>query len=195
MAANTFRRTTGADAFCQSGGSPRSSEKRVRERVPHPPQHLPGFESGHIDRILLGEIIGWRWWKMIDGGLFTLNGSKPVPTGPFEVDFPERGGMAAFKHLHAAECMFAGLSANWAPRVKAVTFQSELPAGAPRVAPDAYCLGSVELWGAVHEYERGYLGQFVCVNSADRIIGPMSELEAAATLASLYNRYICPSQR
>jgi hypothetical protein len=50
------------------------------------------------------------------------------------------------------------------------------------------------LWGAVHEYERGYLGQFACVSSADRIIGPVSEPEAAATMASLQKRYICGSQ-
>jgi hypothetical protein len=102
--------------------------------------------------------------------------------------------VVAFKHRHAAERMFAALSANWAARPEAVTFQSELPAGAPRVAPDAYCLGSVELWGAVHEYERGYLGQFVCVSSADRITGPMSEPEAVTTLASLHKRYIYGSQ-
>jgi hypothetical protein len=194
MAADTFRGTTGANAFCRSAGPPRSSQERVRERVLHPPQHLPGFENGRIDQVVLGEIIGWRWWKVIDGGLFTLNGSRPVPTGPFEADFPERGGVVAFKHRHAAERMFAALSANWAARPEAVTFQSELPAGAPRVAPDAYCLGSVELWGAVHEYERGYLGQFVCVSSADRITGPMSEPEAAATLASLHKRYISRAQ-
>jgi hypothetical protein len=190
MTANTFRGTTGDNAFCRSAGS----QKRGRERVPYPPQHLPGFENGKIDRVVLGELKGWRWWKVIDGGLFTLNGSRPVPTGPFEADFSERGGMAAFKHRYAAERMFAALSANWAPRAEAVSFQSELPAGAPRVAPDAYCLGSVELWGAVHEYVGGYLGQFVCVGSADRIIGPMSEREAAATSASLQKRYFCPSQ-
>jgi hypothetical protein len=50
------------------------------------------------------------------------------------------------------------------------------------------------LWGAVHEDERGYLGQFVCVSSADRITGPMSEPEAAITLASLHKRYICGSR-
>jgi hypothetical protein len=194
MAADTFRETTAADAFCRSASSPRSSQKGGREKVTNPPQHLPGFENGRIDQVALGEIIGWRWWKVIDGGLFTLNGSRPVLTGPFEADFPERGGVAAFKHRHAAERMFAALSANWAARPEAVTFQSELPAGAPRVAPDAYCLGSVELWGAVHEYERGYLGQFVCVSSADRITGPMSEPEAAAILASLHKRYICRSQ-
>jgi hypothetical protein len=90
--------------------------------------------------------------------------------------------------------MFATLSARWTPYPRAITFQSELPADAPRVAPDAYRLGLLELWGAVHEYERGYLGQFVCVRSADRITGPMSEPEAAAILASLQRRYFCPSQ-
>jgi hypothetical protein len=84
---------------------------------------------------VLGERIGWRWWKVIDGGLFTLNGSRPVPIGPFETDFPERGGMAAFKHRDGAERMFATLNASWALRAEAVTFQSELPAEAPRVAP------------------------------------------------------------
>lgn len=190
MAANTFRGMTGDNAFCRSAGP----QKRLRERLPYPPRHLPGFENGRIDRVVLGELVGWRWWKVIDGGLFTLNGSSPVPTGPFEADFPQRGGMVALKHRSAAERMFAALSANWALRTEAITFQSELPAGSPRVAPDAYCLGSVELWGAVHEYERGYLGQFVCVSSTDRIIGPMSQREAAATLASLQERYSCPSQ-
>jgi hypothetical protein len=195
MAAHTFRGTTGANAFCRSAGPPRSSQQRVRERLSHPPQHLPGFEDARIDQLVLGEMIGWRWWKVIDGGLFTFNGSRPVSTGPFEADFPERGGMAAFKHRQAAERMFAALSATWAARAEAVTFQSELPAGAPRVAPDAYCLGSVELWGAVHEYDRGYLGQFVCVTSADRIIGPLSKPDAAATLAFLHERYFCAPRR
>jgi hypothetical protein len=193
MAADTFRETTGADAFCRSAGSPRSSRKRVREKVPHPPQHLPGFENGRIDQIVLGEIIGWRWWKVIDGGLFTFNGFKPIPNGPFEADFPQRGGMAAFKRRDDAERVFTALSAKWTPYSRAITFQSELPAGAPRVAPDVYCLGSVELWGAVHQYELGYLGQFVCVRSVDWIIGPISEPEAAASLASLQQRYLCMS--
>jgi len=173
-------------------GSPRSSPKRVREKVPHPPQHLPGFENGRIDQIVLGEIIGWRWWKVIDGGLFTFNGFKPIPNGPFEADFPARGGMAAFKRREVAERMFATLSARWTPYPRAITFQNELPADAPRVAPDAYCLGSVELWGAIHEYERGYLGQFVCVRSVDHIGGRLFEQEAAA-VASLQKRYLCIS--
>ena len=143
---------------------------------------------------MVGEIVGWRWWKVINGKLFTLNGSRPIPIGPFQADFPARGGMAAFKQRDDAERMFATLSARWTPYPRAITFQSELPADAPRVAPDAYCLGSVELWGAIHEYERGYLGQFVCVSSVDRIIGPMSEPEAAATLAFLQKRYFCLSQ-
>jgi hypothetical protein len=154
---------------------------------------LPGFEGGRIDQVVVGEIIGWRWWKVVDGGLFTLNGSRPVPAGPFEADFPERGGLLAFKRRDDAERVFAALSAKWTPYPRAITFQSELPAEALRVAPDAYCLGSVELWGAVHQYELGYLSQFVCVISADRIIGPMSEPAAAATLASLHKRYICRS--
>ena len=68
MTANTFRGTTGDNAFCRSAGS----QKRGREKVTHPPQHLPGFENGRIDQVVLGEIIGWRWWKVIDGGLFRL---------------------------------------------------------------------------------------------------------------------------
>jgi hypothetical protein len=190
MAADTFWETSGIDAFCRRAGSPRSSQKRVRAKMPHPPQHLPGFENGRIDQVLLGEIIGWRWWKVIDDGLFTFNGFKPIPNGPFEADFPQRGGMAVFKRRDAAERMFAALTVKWPSYPNAVTFQSELPAGTPRVAPDAYCLGSVELWGTVHEYKRGFLGQFVCVRSVDWIIGPMSEAEAAATLASLHEKYI-----
>jgi hypothetical protein len=106
--------------------------------------------------------------------------------------FPARGGMAAFKRREDAERMFATLSAGWTPYPRAITFQSELPADAPRVAPDAYCLGSVELWGAIHEYECGYLGQFVCVRSVDRIVGRLFQQEAAA-VASLQKRYLCIS--
>ena len=139
---------------------------------------------------MVGEIVGWRWWKVINGKLFTLNGSRPVPIGPFEADFPAGGGMAAFKRPEDAERMFATLSARWTPYPRAITFQSELPANAPRVAPDAYCLGSVELWGAIHEYERGYLGQFVCVTSIDRMVSRLFEQEAGA-LASLRKGYLC----
>jgi len=99
------------------------------------------------------------------------------------------GGVQATRRC---ERMFAPLTARWTPYPRAITFQSELPADAPRVAPDAYCLGSVELWGAIHEYERGYLGQFVCVSSVDRIIGPMSEPEAAATLAFSTEKVFLP---
>jgi hypothetical protein len=140
--------------------------------------------------VIVGEIIGWRWWKVIDGGLFTFNGFKPIPKGPFEVDFPQRGGMAAFRRRDAAERMFASLTAKWPSYPKAVTFQSELPAGAPRVVPDAHCLGSIELWGTVHEYKRGFLGQFVCVKSVDRIAGTLSAQGAAAALAALQKRYL-----
>lgn len=88
--------------------------------------------------------------------------------------------------------MFDDMSAKWTPYPQAVTYQSELPAGAPRVAPDAYCLGSVELWGSVHEYKRGYLGQFVSVRSIDRVVGGLPERQA---LAFLQERYPCISER
>jgi hypothetical protein len=187
---DAFRGSTGADAFCRSAGSRRPSQKRVHAKALHPPQRLPGFADGRIDQVIVGEVVGWRWWKVIDGGLFTFNGSRPVPTGPFEADFPARGGMVAFKLREDAESIFAALSARWAPYPRAITFQSELRADAPRIAPDAYCLGLVELWGAVHEYERGYLGQFVFVRSVDRIVGRLSEREAAAALSSLQQRYV-----
>lgn len=192
MAEDYLRAITGTGAFCRSAGAGHRQPSRVKPR--YAPQRLPGFENGRIDQVMVGEIGGWRWWKVINGKLFTLNGSRPVPIGPFEADFPTGGGMAAFKRREDAERMFATLSARWTPYPRAITFQSELPADAPRVAPDAYCLGSVELWGAIHEYERGYLGQFVCVSSVDRIIGPMSEPEAAVTLAFLQKRYFCLSQ-
>ena len=161
-------------ATCRSPGS----SSRLTHR--YPPQRLPGFESGAVDEVRLGEIFGWRWRKVIDDGLLTLNGSEPVPSGPFEANFPSRGGIVAFKQREDAERMFEEMSASWDPN--AVTFQSELPAGAPRVAPDGYCLGSVELWGSVYEYERGYLGQFACVRSVDVIIGN-------ACLAALREKY------
>jgi hypothetical protein len=132
--------------------------------------------------------MGWRWWKVIDGGLFTFSGSKPVPNGPFEAEFPTGGGMVAFKRREDAERMFDEMRLRWAPYPRAVTFQSELPAGAPRVAPDWYCLGSIELWGSVYEYKRGYLGQFVCVRSVDHVVGSPSEHQA---LAALQERYPC----
>jgi hypothetical protein len=175
-----------AKAFCRSADARSPSPGRPVSKTQYPPQRLPGFESGHIDKVTIGEIAGWRWWKVIDGGLFTFNGSKPVPSGPFEADFPTRGGMVALKRRGDAERMFDEMRAKWAPYPKAVTFQSELPAGAPRVAPDSYCLGSVELWGTVYEYKRGYLGQFVCVRSVDHVVGGLSEPQV---LASLQKRY------
>jgi hypothetical protein len=187
MAKNYLRAITGTEAFCRSAGVGRRQPSRVKSQ--YVPQRLPGFENGRIDQVMVGEIIGWRWWKMINGELFTFNGSRPVPIGPFEADFPARGGMTAFKRREDAERMFATLSARWTPYPRAITFQNELPADAPRVAPDAYCLGSVELWGAIHEYERGYLGQFVCVRSVDRIVGRLFEQESAA-VASLQKRYL-----
>jgi len=136
MAKDAFQAPARADAFCRSAVPSRPWQKRVHVR-PYPPQRLPGFENGRIEKVVVGEITSWRWWKVIDGGLFTLNGSRPVPAGPFAADFPERGGMAAFKRREDAERMFAALSAKWTPYPRAITFQSELPAGAPGVAPDA----------------------------------------------------------
>ena len=153
-------------AMCRSAGSIPSI------RPNFPPQRLPGFEAGLIDEVRVGEIFGWRWWKVIDGGLLTLNGSAPVPSGPFQANFASRGGIVAFKRREDAERMFEDMRAAWDPN--AVTFQTDLPPGAPRVAPDAYCLGSIDLWGAVYEYARGYIGQFVCVRSVDLIIGNVS---------------------
>jgi|307.fasta_scaffold97487_2 hypothetical protein len=153
-------------AMCRSAGS------SFRFKHPYPPQRLPGFESGSVNAVRVGEILGWRWWKIVDDRLLTLNGSEPVPSGPFEATFSSRGGVVAFKRREDAEKMFEEMSANWDPN--AVTFQAQLPAGAPRVAPDGYCLGSVELWGSVYEYERGYLGQFVCVRTVDLVVGNAS---------------------
>jgi hypothetical protein len=96
--------------------------------------------------------------------------------------------MVAFKRREDAERMFDEMRAKWAAYPRAVTFQCELPADAPRVAPDAYCLGSVELWGTVYEYNRGYLGQFISVRSVDQVVGGVPERQA---LASLQERYPC----
>jgi hypothetical protein len=176
------------EAFCRSAGRSPPSHGRGGVKNQFPPQRLPGFELGRIDQVTLGEIVGWRWWKVIDGGLFTFNGFRPVPSGPFEADFPSRGGMVAFKRREDAERMFDEMSAKWTPYPKAITFQSELPAGAPRVAPDAYCLGSVELWGSVHEYKRGYLGQFISIRSVDRVVGGIPEDQTLALLKKGYSR-------
>jgi hypothetical protein len=190
MAEDYLRAITGTDAFCRSAGAGHGQLRGVKPQ--YAPQRLPGFENGRIDQVIVGEIVGWRWWKVINGELFTLNGSRPVPIGPFEAEFPARGGMVAFKRREVAERIFDELSAKWTLYPKAITFQSELPTSAPRVAPDAYCLGSVELWGSIHEYSRGYLGQFVCVRSVDRIVGRLFGREAAA-LATLQKKYLCIS--
>jgi hypothetical protein len=184
MAEDNSRPASRIVAFCRSAGAFPPSRRQAGAKPEYPPQRLPGFESGRIEKIAVGETVGWRWWKVIDGGLFTFNGYKPVPTGPFEADFPARGGMVAFKRREDAESMFDKMRAAWNPN--AVTFQSELPPDAPRVAPDAYCLGSVELWGSVYEYERGYLGQFICVRSVDVIFGD-------ASLRSLQETYCVAS--
>jgi hypothetical protein len=182
--------TNSVEAFCRSAGSsPRSLGQRTTEPQ-YRPQRLPGFESGRIDQVTVGEIVGWRWWKVIDGGLFAFNGSRPVPSGPFEADFPARGGIVAFKRREDAERMFDELSAKWKPYPQAITFQRELPAGAPRLAPDAYCLGSVELWGSVYEYKRGYLGQFICVRSIDHVFGGLPEHHVLASLKKRYSPII-----
>jgi hypothetical protein len=188
MAEDNHRPVSRVEAFCRSAGASPPSRGQADAKSQYPPQRLPGFESGRIDQVTVGEIVGWRWWKVIDGGLFTFNGSKPVPSGPFEADFPSRGGIVAFKRREDAERMFDEMSAKWAPYPKAVTFQSELPVGAPRVAPDAYCLGSVELWGSIYEYKRGYLGQFISVRSVDRVLGGLPENQALAPLKKRYPR-------
>jgi hypothetical protein len=158
-----------------------------RAKNPNIRRNVCPVSRGRIDQVTVGEIVGWRWWKVIDGGLFTFNGSRPVPSGPFEADFPSRGGIVAFKRHDDAERMFDEMSAKWTPFPQAITFQSELPAGAPRVAPDAYCLGSVELWGSVYEYKRGYLGQFVCVRSVDRVVGGLPEHQVIALIKTRYS--------
>jgi hypothetical protein len=175
MSEDDPRPTSRIEAFCRSAGSSTRSHGQRPTKLQYPPQRLPGFESGRIDQVIVGEIVGWRWWKVIDDGLVTFNGSRPVPSGPFEADFPARGGLVAFKQREDAERMFDELSGKWKPYPQAITFQHELPAGAPRVAPDAYCLGSVELWGSVYEYKHGYLGQFICVKSVDRVVGALTE--------------------
>jgi len=188
MAEDNSRGVNRAESFCRSAGASPTSRRPANAKPQYPPQRLPGFESGRIDQVTVGEVVGWRWWKVIDGGLFTFNGSRPVPSGPFEAEFSSRGSMAAFKRRDDAERMFDEMSAKWTPYPRAVTFQNELPVGAPRVAPDAYCLGAVELWGTVYEYQRGYLGQFVCVKSVDRVVGSLSEYQALALLKIKYPR-------
>jgi hypothetical protein len=96
--------------------------------------------------------------------------------------------MVAFKRREDAERMFDEMSAKWTAYPQAVTFQSELPVGAPRVAPDAYCLGSVELWGSVYEYKRGYISQFVCVVSVNRVVGGLPVEQIFTLLEKRYSR-------
>src|ERR1700719_239746 len=78
MAEDNPRPVSRVEAFCRSAGASAPSRGQADAKSQYPPQRLPGFESGRIDQVSVGEIVGWRWWKVIDGGLFTFNGSKPV---------------------------------------------------------------------------------------------------------------------
>ena len=80
------------EAFCRSAGRSPPSRGRGGVKNEFPPQRLPGFELGRIDQVTLGEIVGWRWWKVIDGGSLHLTASDPFQAGLSRRIFRRVGG-------------------------------------------------------------------------------------------------------
>jgi hypothetical protein len=133
-------------------------------------------------RIRAGEIIGWRFWKLCNGLLYSVFASYTWRPGVFErssskqIEFRNVGyykfgdynnlGYHAFRDKEQAK-REAFFHACWSPCV----------------------IGSVAMWGEVIEHQHGWRSEYAAVQSITEITGDISFLSKQWLLQELRERY------
>jgi hypothetical protein len=125
-------------------------------------------------RIRAGEIIGWRFWKLCNGLLYSVFIPYTWHPGIFERSSSKQDGFKnpgyhAFKDKEQAESEASIHFAHWSPSV----------------------VGSVAMWGEVIEHEHGWRSEYAAVRSITKITGDLSFLSKHWLLLELREKYCC----
>ena len=166
-----------AQTSCDSARSPDSSDHRAQ------PLLITGNKTRDAalgdPRIRAGEIVGWRFWKLYNGLLFSVFASYVWSPGVFErssckqcsfqnVAFRDNPGYHAFINKEQAK-REAFIHACWSPCV----------------------VGSVAMWGEVIEHQRGWRSEYAAVQSIIEIAGDLSHWSKQWLLQELREKYCC----
>ena len=170
-------RRAGAQASCDSAGSPDSSNHRAQ------PLLITGNKTRDATlgepRIRAGEIVGWRIWKLSNGFLDSVfvtytwrpgvcERSSCKQRGYDEPGCYENFGYHAFKDKDQAEREASMYSHLW-----------------PCV------IGSVAMWGDVIEHEHGWRSEYAAVQSIIKISGDIGLWCKQRSLSDLGEKYGC----
>jgi len=172
-------RRTDAQTLCDSAGSSDPGHHRTQSLV------ITGDKTKDaalgVPTIRAGEIIGWRFWKLYNGLLYSVFASYIWCPGVFErssarrcefnnvgfiYKFRDNLGYHAFRDKEQAK-REAFIHAYWSPCV----------------------IGSVAMWGEVIEHEHGWRSEYAAVQSITEIIGDISFLSKQWLLLELRERY------
>ena len=126
-------------------------------------------------RIRAGEIIGWRFWKLCNGLLYSVFVPYTWPPGVFERSSSKQGGFKnpgyhAFRDKEQAERQVSTFAAY---------------KGWPCV------IGSVAMWGEVIEHQHGWRSEYAAVQSIIKIKGDFGFWSRQRLLHELRERYGC----
>jgi hypothetical protein len=166
-------RRADAQTSCDSAGSSDPGDHRTE------PLFITGNKSRDaalgVPRIRAGEIIGWRFWKLRDGLLFSV-----FVAYAWRPDVLER---SSSKH-----CAFknAGYHA-FRDEEQAEQAVSIYPCISPAV------IGSVAMWGEVIEHKHGWRSEYAAVRSITKIMGDRDFSSRQQLLLELRQKYRCPA--
>jgi len=173
-------RRADAQTSCDSAGSSDTGHHRTE------PLLITGDKTRDAaigaPRIRAGEIIGWRFWKLYNGLLFSVFASYSWPPGVFERSsakqcefknlgyhvFKDNLGYHAYRDKEQAKYE-ALLHACWSPCV----------------------IGSVAMWGEVIEHQHGWRSEYAAVQSITEITGDISFWSKQWLLQELREKYRC----
>jgi hypothetical protein len=124
-------------------------------------------------RIRAGEIIGWRFWKLCNGLLYSVFVPYIWRPDVFERSSSKQGGFKnpgyhAFRDKEQAE-RETSIHARWWPCV----------------------IGSVAMWGEVIEHQRGWRSEYAAVRSIIKITGDIPFSRKHSLLLELHEKYGC----
>ena len=126
-------------------------------------------------RIRAGEIIGWRFWKLRDGLLYSVFIPHAWHPGVFERSSSKQSGFKnpGYRAFRDKEQAVREVSAH--------TYWTWTP----------FVIGSVAMWGEVIEHEHGWRSEFAAVRSIIDITGNISFGSKNWLLLELREKYRC----
>ena len=170
-------RRADAQTSCDSAGSSHTGHHRTH------PLLITGEKTkdGALGkpRIRAGEIIGWRFWKLCNGLLYSVFASYTWRPGVFErssckqcefknLVLRDNLGYHAFRDKEQAE-RETSIHARWWPCV----------------------IGSVAMWGEVIEHQHGWRSEYAAVRSITKITGDIPFWCKHFLLLELREKYGC----